>query len=43
MFIDENGEKWFKVGLHIHTRRSDGRKTPEEVAQNAQAAYEANY
>ena len=38
MFIDENGEKWFKVGLHIHTKRSDGRKTPEEVAAIYKAA-----
>lgn len=32
MYIDKQGEKWYKVGLHIHTTESDGRATPEEAA-----------
>jgi len=38
MYTDLFGKTRAKVGLHIHTTRSDGRKTPEEVAaiyQNA--------
>ena len=30
MYTDIYGKKRHKVGLHIHTTRSDGRKTPEE-------------
>ena len=26
-------KSWFKIGLHVHTTLSDGRKTPEEVAK----------
>lgn len=33
MYIDIYGKKRQKLGLHIHTTRSDGRKTPEEVAE----------
>lgn len=33
MFLDKNGNKWYKVGLHIHTTNSDGKKTPEEAAE----------
>lgn len=33
MFIDENGKKWYKVGLHIHTTISDGKVTPERMAR----------
>ncbi len=33
MFIDESGNKWYKVGLHIHTTLSDGQKSPQEMAQ----------
>ncbi len=32
MFIDMNGKRRLKVGLHTHTTLSDGRKTPEEAA-----------
>ncbi len=31
MFIDTNGRKWYKVGLHIHTSVSDGRLSPDEA------------
>ena len=31
MVTDQWGNTWYKVGLHIHTTLSDGRKTPEEV------------
>ncbi len=31
MYIDQNGNKWFKGNLHTHTTISDGRKSPEEV------------
>lgn len=33
MFTDTFGQNWYKVGLHIHTTLSDGRKTPEEMAE----------
>ena len=33
MYTDKQGEKWYKVGLHIHTTESDGRVTPEESAK----------
>ena len=32
MIVNQFGEKYFKLGLHLHTTRSDGRKTPNEVA-----------
>lgn len=38
MITDKNGNTWYKLGLHVHTTLSDGRKTPEEVA----ARYLAN-
>ncbi len=31
MVIDQQGNKWYKVGLHAHTTLSDGHKTPQEV------------
>ncbi|HBP37171.1 MAG TPA: hypothetical protein DD640_00185 [Clostridiales bacterium] len=31
MFIDANGQKWFKGNLHAHTTNSDGRRAPEDV------------
>lgn len=31
MIRDKLGNTWYKVGLHIHTTLSDGKKTPEEV------------
>ena len=31
MYLDENGQKWFKGNLHTHSTRSDGRRTPDEV------------
>ncbi len=33
MYVDKNGNQWYKVGLHIHTTVSDGQKTPEEMAR----------
>jgi len=33
MFLDKNGNQWYKIGLHIHTTNSDGKKTPEEAAE----------
>ena len=33
MYIDKNGDKWYKVGLHIHTTISDGFKSPKEMAR----------
>lgn len=33
MITNKFGEKYYKLGLHLHTRRSDGSKTPEEVAR----------
>ena len=32
MFIDINGDKRYKVGLHLHTTLSDGKVSPEEAA-----------
>ncbi len=33
MFTDKAGNRWYKVGLHIHTTLSDGRVSPEEAAR----------
>ncbi|MBO7176657.1 MAG: hypothetical protein J6W14_04725 [Clostridia bacterium] len=33
MFTDSKGIRRLKIGLHTHTTRSDGKKTPEEAAQ----------
>lgn len=33
MWIDENGNRWYKGNLHTHTTASDGAKTPSEVAE----------
>ncbi len=33
MFTDSQGQNWYKVGLHLHTTLSDGKKTPEEAAE----------
>ncbi|MBR2024655.1 MAG: hypothetical protein IKA02_02470 [Clostridia bacterium] len=33
MIVTENCEKYYKLGLHLHTTLSDGAKTPEEVAK----------
>ena len=42
MFTDSKGIKRLKIGLHTHTTRSDGKKTPEEVAKiYADAGYDA--
>ena len=38
MYIDKQGNKWYKVGLHIHTTESDGMATPEEAADIYSAA-----
>lgn len=35
--IEFHGKRFQKVALHLHTTRSDGRKTPEEVATIYQA------
>jgi len=31
MYIDQNGNKWYKGNLHMHTSLSDGAKSPEEA------------
>ena len=42
MFTDSKGIKRLKIGLHTHTTRSDGKKTPEEAAKiYAAAGYDA--
>jgi predicted metal-dependent phosphoesterase TrpH len=42
MFVDMRGKTRIKVGLHLHTTRSDGEKTPEEAASiYAAAGYDA--
>ena len=33
MITNQFGEKYYKLGLHLHTTLSDGAKTPEEVAK----------
>jgi hypothetical protein len=33
MIVNQFGEKYYKLGLHLHTTLSDGRKTPNEVAK----------
>ncbi len=38
MYIDKQGQKWYKVGLHIHTTESDGAATVEESAAIYKAA-----
>lgn len=32
MYLDKQGHKWYKVGLHVHTTISDGKATPEDAA-----------
>ena len=32
MYTDSLGQRWYKIGLHIHTTLSDGTKSPEEAA-----------
>lgn len=39
MVTDQQGNKWYKVGLHIHTTMSDGRKTPSEVIERYRAEH----
>lgn len=42
MFTDITGKKRLKIGLHTHTTRSDGSKSPEEVVRlYAEAGYDA--
>lgn len=38
MITGKDGKRYYKVALHIHTTLSDGRCTPEEVAQMYRAA-----
>lgn len=33
MIINQFGEKYYKLGLHLHTNLSDGAKSPQEVAE----------
>ena len=33
MIVTKTGDKYYKLGLHLHTTLSDGKKTPEEVAK----------
>ena len=33
MYTDKQGNNWYKIGLHVHTNLTDGRKSPEEVAK----------
>ena len=33
MYTDKLGNTWYKIGLHVHTNLTDGRKSPEEVAR----------
>lgn len=33
MILDHNGNKWYKIGLHIHTTLSDGQVSPEKAAE----------
>ena len=33
MVVNQFGEKYYKLALHLHTTLSDGRKTPEDVAK----------
>ncbi len=42
MYTDKNAKCWYKVGLHIHTNISDGRLSPEEMAEvYAKAGFDA--
>ena len=38
MYIDKNGNHWYKGNLHTHTTLSDGRRTPEETKKAYRAA-----
>ncbi len=33
MIINKFGEKYYKLGLHLHSTRSDGSRSPEEIAR----------
>lgn len=33
MYTDKKGNTWYKLGLHTHTTRSDGRVDPEKAAE----------
>lgn len=37
MLINHFGDTYYKLALHLHTTRSDGKKTPEEVAMEYKA------
>jgi predicted metal-dependent phosphoesterase TrpH len=42
MITNEFGERYYKLGLHLHTKLSDGAKSPEEVAKvYKQAGFDA--
>ena len=38
MYTDKQGNNWYKIGLHVHTNLTDGRKAPDEVAKIYKAA-----
>ncbi|MBO7299274.1 MAG: PHP domain-containing protein [Kiritimatiellae bacterium] len=38
MITNEFDERYYKLGLHLHTKLSDGAKTPEEVAKEYKSA-----
>ena len=42
MTVNQFGEKYYKLALHLHTTVSDGRKAPEDVAKGyKEAGYDA--
>jgi hypothetical protein len=37
LYTDKHGNKYYKLALHLHTTLSDGRNTPQEVAEEYKA------
>ena len=33
MILDKDGNKYYKIALHLHSTLSDGKRTPEEIAE----------